>query len=253
MGRLSLRAIDTAGADATNDTPRYNPTTDRLEFAPGGTSSGGSSGGSAAPTTADTPPASPGGYDDEFNDASGMSGPANGLAAKWSKVSAAETVILDSTKAPDRLYLKVTGQGQGLKQAAPSGDFTITCSMSFIQESQRTIAGLFIANASGNGIGLNVDNGDTAALRNMTGWVVGGTPTYLKMGPSPIDSSKWFLYLRKASGTYYGAAWADPGLLPAGVIETSFIPTAFTPAFIGVSRAYGTDANAFLIDWFRVS
>lgn len=60
MSRISLRGIDTTGADATNDTPRYNPATDRLEYAPGGTSSGGSStgvilldGGATVPTGTD--------------------------------------------------------------------------------------------------------------------------------------------------------------------------------------------------------
>lgn len=34
---LSLRGISTSGADATNDTPRYNTTSGRLEYAPAGT------------------------------------------------------------------------------------------------------------------------------------------------------------------------------------------------------------------------
>lgn len=37
--RIPIHALDPTGADAANDTPRYNPATDRLEFAPGGSDS----------------------------------------------------------------------------------------------------------------------------------------------------------------------------------------------------------------------
>jgi hypothetical protein len=36
MRPLPLHGLDTTGADATNDTPRYNPATGRPEWAPGG-------------------------------------------------------------------------------------------------------------------------------------------------------------------------------------------------------------------------
>jgi hypothetical protein len=222
--------------------------------------------GGGSSTTADIPPGTPNSCDDEFTDASGQSGPTNGLAGKWSKHNLATSSWLTLDKDSKALGISIPSgqsQDQALYQAVPAGDFRLTAGITLLQATARLMFGIFIVNTSGTGISVEVDNSDSsgppsAALREITSWAQTSNNTQINMfaGGMFAAGSKVYLSLRKASGVYYGAAWSDPNILAASANEVSRTPPSFTPAYIGIGQIY-TSSNAsqrtYLIDWVRVA
>lgn len=241
------------------------------DYDTGWTTPGGGGGGGGAATaaadgkpTAATLPTTPNAKDDEFNDTTGMSGPINGLDAKWSKhnLATAGWSVLDDTKAPGCFMfdLPATAADQAIYQAVPAGDFRATCRTMLANWGDRQMWGLFIVNSAGNGVGVPLDDpaggGANPVIRNLTSWVQAAGTTSL----SAPTNNPWtqgvpvYLSLRKSGSTYYGASWSSDRLLATGALETSFTPTAFTPAYVGFGRMYGGGGvGRVLLDSFRIS
>lgn len=211
--------------------------------------------------TADVLPSSANPCDDEFNDASGMSGPTNGLAAKWSKHNLATSswLVLNNSKFPGSLLFDIpTGQvaDQAIYQAVPAGDFRISARFNRVDGDSRQMWAIFVVNTSGNGVCLNLDDGSAGpVLRVLTAWqqtatigAAGFTLQTTYAAGLPVYAT-----LRKSGTTYYGAAWHSNRTLPAGASEGSIVPTAFTPAYIGFGRILGGTGAKIALDWFRVS
>lgn len=250
-----------AGANVTvDDTDPANP----IVSAPGG---GGSGSGVSAPDgtpTVNTLPAIPNAKDDEFNDGSGMSGPVNGLNAKWSKRNLATPswIVLDEAKAPGCVMLDLpsgAAADQALYQSAPAGDFRLTVRMSFMVPTvgSRSMYGLFIVDTAGTGVCITMDdpNADVPRLRTMTAWASGSSLAVLgTRGHLWGNGADTYMSLRKSGGTYYAAAWHSERIMPVAVLEVS-AAVAFTPAHIGFGRSFQspTQAAHLYVDWFRVS
>lgn len=224
------------------------------------------------PTTTDVkalrginiPAVAPSTLDDEFDDTTGNSGPANGLNARWSKrnMGTAGWSILDNSKAPGAFGFDIpTGQSadQALYQAAPAGDFRITARAQRVGSEGRQMWGLFVLDSSGNGVSVLVDDSNNDAgtyIRTVASWAQTGAPATVSWGTNyawtagvPVVFS-----LRKASGVYYAAATV--GDLPANdfLYEVSYTPTAFTPAYVGFGRLHASASAAKIcLDWFRKS
>lgn len=228
---------------------------------PGG--SGSSSNGPDGKPTLHTPPSSPNAKDDEFNDTTGMSGPVNGLDAQWSKrnLATASWLVLDDTKAPGAVLFDVpTGQttDQLLHQPVPAGDFEAYARLQLGEASDRQMWALVIVDSSGNGVGTVLDDpgGDgTTRLRAISAWqqstslaTVSTTVNNLWVSGVPV-----VLTLRKASGVYYAGVALGDRLLPSVVKEASGTPTAFTPAYVGVGRVFGTGTGRVALDYFRIT
>jgi hypothetical protein len=216
-----------------------------------------------------TPPGSAATEDDEFNDATGMSGPVNGLDAQWTKrnLGTASWLKLDDAVAPGCAYFDIpTGQAsdQAIYQTVPAGDWTFAAHMHGHRSSDRQYWGVFCVSSAGTGILAVMDTGaDTSnGLRTLTTWADGGAGTFhgeaawntdengLNRNPSvPVTVT-----LRKASGVYHMGYSYSHRLLPGNYFEISHTPTAFTAAFIGVGR-FGPGGTAGVskvtIDFFR--
>lgn len=215
--------------------------------------------------TMDRTPLAPNSMDDEFNDDTGMSGPSNGLNARWTKknMGTAGWSVLDDTKAPDAFMFDIpTGQTsmQAIHQAAPGGDFALVVRVNFVAASDRQIWGLFCVDTNGTGVVAQFDepSGDAAYIRPVTTWGTPGTGIATLVCPGQSNANTpWragqpmYLSLRKASGVYHSAAWFHPQLQPAGAGEVNGTPSAFTPAYVGFGRFYGTGTGKVLLDWFR--
>lgn len=207
-----------------------------------------------------TPPSSANAKDDEFNDASGMSGPVNGLNAKWSKrnLATASWIVLDDNKAPGALLLDIpTGQAadQAIYQAVPAGDFRAVVRFEPHRCGDRQMWAVLIVDTSGNGVGVNVDTGDNAYIRNITAWQqTTGTAT-VATGVSTMVSAGYpfALSLRQSGTSYFGGIAGGIRVRPAGMNEVSFTPTAFTPAYVGFGRIFGTGVSKCALDFFRVT
>ena len=220
-------------------------------------------GGSTGDDTIHTYPSSPNAKDDEFNDASGHSGPVNGLDAQWSKHNLATSswLVLDASKAPDALLFDLpTGQAadQSIYQAVPAGDFQVTCRVQFGGASDRQMWGPLIVDSSGNGVALLVDDpaGDgTTYLRTVGSWAQSGALTGLSGGFNNqwAVGVPWYFSLRKASGAYYAAVSAGDKIFGASLREVSGTPTAFTAAYVGFGRCFGTGTSRVALDYFRIT
>lgn len=230
---------------------------------------GGGGGGGGAAFDAKpyiwTPPTSPATEDDEFNDGTGMSGPVNGLDAKWSKhnLGTASWLKLDDAIAPGMLVFDIpTGQAadQAIYQAVPPGDFTIQARLQYAYLSDRQMWALFVVDSAGTGVAINADHGTTQNVRPMTTWVQSGSPTNLAnpvagaINPDahyPSDIPFTFS-LRKASGVYHAVMTrADRKIVSTYLNEVAITPAAFTPAYVGVGRIFGTGVSRVLVDHFR--
>lgn len=212
-----------------------------------------------------TPPGSAHATDDEFNDGSGMSGPTNGLDAKWTKrnMGTSTWLKLDDTYAPGCAYFDIpTGQAasQGIYQAVPAGDWTYMARMQIHQdEAARQMWGIFCVNTSGTGVIGLMDTGADASngIRAVSTWGDGGAGTFGgRMWKDDFDTGgspgvPVTIKLRKASGVYHmGWSWSDR-LLPLAWKEISYTPSSFTPAYIGFGRISGTGEAKLILDFFR--
>jgi hypothetical protein len=216
-----------------------------------------------------TPPGSAATEDDEFNDDTSMSGPVNGLDAKWTKrnLGTAAWFVLDDAVAPGCAYFDIpTGQAsdQAIYQTVPAGDWTFAAHMHGHRSSDRQYWGVFCVSSAGTGIMAVMDTGaDTSnGLRTLTTWADGGAGTFhgeaawntdengLNRNPSvPVTVT-----LRKASGVYHMGYSYSQRLLPGNYFEISHTPTAFTAAFVGVGRfgpAGTAGVSKVTIDFFR--
>jgi hypothetical protein len=210
-----------------------------------------------------TPPSSPNAMDDEFADATGQSGPVNGLNAKWSlhNLSAGYLTMADAV-APGCVYIQIPNSvsvDQYLLQAAPGGDFTVT-SRSMIGPSYgRQMVGLIICDVSGNGVACFADNADEAQYRDLASWVQSGGMTM----PYAVSGWKYTygngapvtLGIRKSGTSYYFLATLGDRIIDltanssANNVKTG---KTFTPAYVGFGRGYGTDWTRVALDYFRV-
>jgi hypothetical protein len=200
--------------------------------------------------------------DDEFNDASGMSGPISGLNAKWTKknLGTASWVVLDKTLAPGCVLFDIpTGQAveQGIHQPVPAGDFRVTTLAEHGGTADRQFWGPYIVDSAGNGIGISLDSGPsaeaTARIRQITAWVNGTTTAIINSA-----NNNWHLgvptwaSIRKGGNTYYASVWQGHRLAPTLRTEVSLAIT-FTPAYVGFGRFLGTGQARVALDAFRVS
>jgi len=237
---------------------------DEVDVTVGSTASGGG-GGSVFDTKAfiHTPAAAAATEDDEFNDATNMSGPSNGLDAKWSKrnLGTASWLVLDDAVAAGCLYLDIpSGESadQAIYQAVPSGDFTIGCRVAMHQPaSSRVMFGLFVVDTSGNGTGVFVDNGDADVfLRQVTSWAngAGATDTTFDFPTNLFASYGWPIWLTlawddTAETVTCGVSPHDRILIPKYTTTRAF--DGITIAHVGVGRIFGTGAGDFIVDSFR--
>lgn len=199
-------------------------------------------------------PASTNSMNDEFNDATGSSGPVNGLAAKWSKHNLATPswLVLDDTKGPGALLLNIPNAQSGdqaIYQAAPAGAFRISARLE-VAVSGRQMWGLFCVDTSGNGIAINIDDlTHPPQLRVLAAWLQ--TATAVNANTNAVGGKLNFTLTRNGT-TYTGQVWAGDRMLPGGVFEVS-TTSAITPAYVGIGRFFGGGAATVAVDWFRVN
>lgn len=97
-----------------------------------------------------TPPTSPSSYNEEWNDASGMSGVNNGLAAAWTTFGAAQTRNYNN----GCLVLTGTGSGgttpnlTGIYKTAPSTPYTVTVEVAVINRTVYGVVGVGLRRGS---------------------------------------------------------------------------------------------------------
>lgn len=255
--------IGAALVAGTNVTITVNDAGDTITIdATGGGSSGNAPDGKPL---LHTPPASPNAKDDEFNDDTSMSGPVNGLDAKWSlrNMGTPAWSVLDDSKAPGCFMFDIpSGQttSQGIYQAVPAGDFRVVARMLFGSASDRQMWGPFILDTSGNGVAICLDDpvGDgTTYLRSVTAWAQAGTLATLPPGVNAAWTQGWglTLSLRKASGVYHAGLSFGDRILPGGFKEVNGTPSAFTAAYVGVGRLYtaGSGSSQVALDYFRIT
>ncbi len=205
-------------------------------------------------------------YDDEFNDAPGMSGPKNGLSSQWTthNLATASWKVLDETYTHEALLIDLpSGQAteQALVRPCPGGDFRLTCRMSLLGVSDRQMWGPIVVNSAGTGVGLMIDNpsGDTNTyVRAQTTWAnAAGASASISTAMNTLWDTGHPIYmsLRKSGGTYYGAVWHSDLIAPNAPTEQSYTPSAFTPAFIGIGRQYSAAGGSarLAVDFLRVT
>ena len=249
---------------------RVNAGATALEYAAAGSGSGNMV--NDGKPTIWTPPTSPATEDDEFGDASGQSGPVNGLDAKWSKINLGTSSWLkfDDSLAPGCAFFDIpTGQtaGQMIYQTTPAGDFTLLLRVTIGGCSDRQMWGGFIVDSAGTGISVMIDAGVGQAgpyfgLREMTTWVQNSNTTDLWYTSQMEIPARMVslglpvtLALRKASGVYYGSwSLSDRLILPPSTgIEVNRTPSAFTAAYVGFGRiGFGTGVGKVALDSFRI-
>lgn len=257
-----------AGAADILDLPTAE-TDDTLVLAPDGAGGvefraesgggGGSISGDAKPS-ARTKPVSPTAYDDEFDDATGMSGPGNGLNARWTKhnLGTAGWTRLNDSYAPGCAQFAIpSGQSgdQAIYQTVPAGDFAIEAMFDFRAIGERQIWGIFCVDSSGNGVAMSLDYTQASAgarLMVLSSWAQTAT---VHTSPHPLgEGVPYRLHLRKASGVYFGDYSNNDRDLFAGrtSLERTLTPSAFTAAYIGFGRFYGgSNASLVNLDYFR--
>src|SRR6185437_176111 len=198
---------------------------------------------------------------DEFNDTASQSGPVNGLAGKWSKHNfvTGVTLTMSDTVDPSCIVIDIANAtaDQAMYQTAPAGDFTLTCRFAMTyNQSGRQMFGIFMLDTSGNGVGVNLDNGGTGVIRTIDAWVQSATNAAL----NPDPSARWAegipvtISLRKATNNYFAGAWFDERTLKAPFEAT--ISRTFTIAYVGFGRIFtGGGANEVKVsmDFFRKS
>lgn len=202
--------------------------------------------------------------DDEFNDATSMSGPTNGLDAKWTKrnLGTASWLVLDDSIAPGCLYLDIpSGEAadQSIYQSVPSGDFTVGARVAIHQPpSTRAMVGLFVVDTSGNGTGIFIDNGDADIfVRELSSWQVGAgnTDTNFNFDQNATAGYGWPIWLTlawddTAEEVTCGISPHDRLLIPQQLLTTRAFDGT-TIAHVGVGRIFGTGTGDFIIDSFR--
>lgn len=209
-------------------------------------------------------PSSANAMDDEFSDASGHSGPLNGLAAKWSKhnIGTASWLILDDAQAPGSLLFAIPASNpadQGIYQPVPAGDFRAVARFEAAHMGDRQMWGLFIVSTAGAGVSMTGDDtADVARLRNLTAWVQTSSvaPGAYTAGYGYVAGVPITLSLRKSGTTYFGSLWHGERVKPSAMIEISGTPTAFTPAYVGFGRVHGGGSlgtSRIALDYFRIS
>lgn len=211
-------------------------------------------GGDGKPTVL-YPPTAPNAKDDEFCDATGQSGPVNGLAVKWSKhnLGTSGWLVLSDAQAPGALLFTVpTGQpaDQILTQPVPAGDFALMARVTPLLNGDRHMWALLIVDSSGNGVGFATDSGGNFLLRTVASWVQTATAvsdTGVASTRSPVN-----LWIRKI-GTTYTAAVGQSDRMRAFPGVQATLTQGFTPAFIGFGRIMGTGVGAAVLELFRVS
>jgi len=163
---------------------------------------------------AETYPASPNSMDDEFDDTSGMSGPINGLDARWTWRNQGAAAIawtmagwVDMT-----MPASATENIRIIEQTLPAGDWGFEAKISL--EGQRTnasSAGIALIDATNGdlysfGVGVQTSNTDPIVVTvsrytNVT--------TFLSQtfGPNTVSSNKIFFRVIYTSGTTTLAWW----------------------------------------------
>lgn len=207
-----------------------------------------------------TPPSTADTIDDEFNDATDMSGPTNGLDAKWTKqnLGTASWLVHDDDIAPGMLLFDIPASesaDQAIHQSVPSGDFSVGARMA-IHQTDRIIVGLFVVDSSGDGNGIFLDSGDnTIWLRDIDAWVNGGGATNTGI-PMPATTTRQgvpaWLYLSwddTAETVTCSMSRHDRVLVPPFTASRAFFGT--TIAHVGVGRILGTVTGKFSVDSFR--
>ena len=208
-----------------------------------------------------TPPATAATENDEFNDATNMSGPTNGLDAKWSKhnLGTASWLVMDDTIAPGSLVLDIPASqsvDQAIYQAVPTGDFEVVARIGMFAQSARTMYGLFVVDTSGNGTGLFIDNGDTTMyIREVTAWQNGAGNTALApsaVGPEAKFGQEYWLYLGwddTLGQVSCGLSFSDRFIRPYETVARAF--DGGTIAYVAIGRIYGNPAAHYFVDSFR--
>lgn len=265
---MPIDAFDAPGASAPGDVAREGVSgaasrADHQHAREAGSSSSTVSGWDGKPLTM-TPPTSANSHDDEFNDATGMSGPVKGLNARWSKhnLGTSSWLVLDDAQAPGCLFFDIPSgqaQDQAIYQAAPAGDFTVTARYQFGGETNRQMWGVFIVDSSGAGICVPFDDpasDTTNYIRTLSAWVNATAPVVV----SSYFNSLWIAgvpltaSIRKSGTTYAVTITAGDRIKPVALREFS-TTSGITVAYIGFGRIFdaGTSAGKVALDYMRVT
>jgi hypothetical protein len=215
----------------------------------------------ATATTLHTPPATAHADDDEFNDTSGMSGPVNGLDAKWTRHNLAGTLIKTDWSAVDEwLLLDVTASqatDQAITQPVPAGDFHVMCAAAGFVVPGRQMWGLFVADNSGNGYVVSTDNGDTDYVRTLSAWAAGsptGSGSVANVDGAFFAGNRVVMEIQRV-GTTYTFSMTSSDFLKHSFRAQGSVTTATTYTKIGFGRIYTDNggATAVGLDYFRVT
>lgn len=214
-----------------------------------------------------TPPSSPQTIDDEFNDGANMSGPVNLLDAKWTKhnLGTASWLKFSNTQAPGAILFDIpTGQAadQAIYQTTPAGDFTLLGKFQVGNMSDRQMWGLLIVDSAGTGVMAELDdfarssNPASFGVRTVTTWANGATAVVgsIRDDLVPFTSLPVYVWLEKVGGVYTAYfAWGDNIYDRTKTVFTTLTttPGAFTPAFVGIGRIFGTGSARVAVDFFR--
>jgi len=194
-------------------------------------------------------------YDDEFEDLSGQSGPANGLAGKWGFQNLTSASYTLSNTAPSCLNFNGASGLSGsllIREACPSGDFVVHAFAEFLGFGDRQIWALCIVDSSGTGVGMCWDGmaGGGTAFRIISAWAASTPVTIGSLTPFGATT----LRVRKSGTTYYGNLTSGFGSRIRTIADNwSFTGQSFTPAYIAFGRTFGTGTFSILLDAIRQS
>lgn len=203
--------------------------------------------------TVDTPPESPSTYDDEFSDAS--------IDAKWEDFN-----LASGTKSEDSftkcMILGAAGTGlsqQGIVQASPTGNFTVTCKLGGTTLTTASFRYGIVVAETKTGKNFTFTH---IAQNTPTGYVlyeVMNTPTTratynLVAGTTDMQTSSYLkMYVYNDGGTWKANTYFSKN----GIVYTlihSAIAIGFTPAYVGLvvnsEGVAGTNTGYF--EYFRV-
>lgn len=230
------------------------------------TGGGGGGGGGSVPGVsstlplADQLPVTPNAKDDEFNDATGMSGPGNGLDARWNRRNAAAGVQTFSAAAPGAMVLNPdsgTSQDCGLYEACPSGNFTAKSRMRRRFNSGRQMWGMAILDSSLGGLSMLIDEGGSPGLRGVGAFVQNSAISYFSNSYNTFWSNgvPLFMKMTKTGSVFACTFWTDA--TSDGSVRSSTLSadmgSGFVPAYIAIGRFWG-GGDAFVeYDFVRAS
>lgn len=197
--------------------------------------------------------------DDEFEDLTGQSGAANGLAGKWSLRTLTSGAV--KTAAEDvrgGCLIDGTGGNQpsgawGMEQAfAPSGDFTAVLKYGSDYASEREMIGLYAVTSDGDGYSVVIDNGDQAYIRRLTAHATAGFATPTPVNPGYPANTLHRAVIRRVGNVWYGGFLADDVAQPKWARFATNTET-LTVAKIGIGRVFGSGACRVFVDYLRVT